>query len=103
VVNIHIDAGRLATYCRARHITRLSLFGSDLRDDFGPSSDIDVLVRFAEGAAVSLFDFVTVADELSQLFGSEGDLCDERGLVESGDPVVREFIFRTAVPVFVSP
>lgn len=102
MVNSHIDAERLATYCRARHITRLALFGSVLRDDFGPSSDIDVLVRFAEGTAVSLFDFVTVADELSALFASEVDLCDERGLVESGDPVVREFIFRTAVPVFVS-
>lgn len=101
--NVPIDAERLATYCRARHITRLSLFGSVLRDDFGPSSDIDVLVRFAECAAVSLSDFVTVADELSELFCREVDLGDESGLAESGDPVFRELILRTAVPVYVAP
>ncbi|MCC6744853.1 MAG: nucleotidyltransferase domain-containing protein [Acidobacteria bacterium] len=103
MVKIPIDAERLASYCRTRHITKLSVFGSVLREDFDESSDVDVLVRFAEGADVSLFDFVTVAAELSELLGREVDLGDESGLVEGGDPIVLEAILRSAVPVYVAP
>ncbi|MCC6744620.1 MAG: nucleotidyltransferase domain-containing protein [Acidobacteria bacterium] len=102
MINIPIDPARLASYCRGRHITRLSLFGSVLREDFDTSSDVDVLVRFAEDTPVSLFDFVTVADELSELLGREVDLADESGLVESEAPLVRESILGTAVPVYIS-
>lgn len=103
VINVPIDAGDLAAYCRDHRIARLSVFGSALRDDFGPESDVDLLIRFDDDAAVSLFDFVAVADELSTIFGRNVDLGDERGLVVSGDPSVRDAILRTAVPLYVAP
>jgi predicted nucleotidyltransferase len=59
---------RLAEFCRRNHIRRLSFFGSVLRDDFGPESDIDVLVEFEPGHVPGL-RFIRMQDELSDLFG----------------------------------
>lgn len=59
---------QLAEFCRRNHIRRLSLFGSVLREDFGPSSDIDVLVEFEPGHVPGL-RFIRLQDELSDLFG----------------------------------
>jgi len=59
---------QLAEFCRRNHIRRLALFGSVLRDDFGPSSDIDVLVEFEPGHVPGL-RFIRLQDELSGLFG----------------------------------
>ncbi|HEY2292862.1 MAG TPA: nucleotidyltransferase family protein [Thermoanaerobaculia bacterium] len=59
---------QLAEFCRRNHIRRLSLFGSVLRDDFGPQSDIDILVEFEPGHVPGL-RFIRLQDELSGLFG----------------------------------
>ncbi|MFP5285126.1 MAG: nucleotidyltransferase family protein [Thermoanaerobaculia bacterium] len=59
---------QLADFCRRNHIRRLSLFGSVLREDFGPESDIDILVEFEPGH-VPGFRFIRLQEELSQLFG----------------------------------
>jgi len=67
------EPGRLAELCRRHHIQRLSLFGSVLRDDFGPASDIDVLVEFAAGQEPGLA-FFTIEAELSTLLGRKVDL-----------------------------
>jgi hypothetical protein len=63
-----VPKGQIAEFCRRNHIRRLSLFGSILRDDFGPESDIDVLVEFEPGH-VPGFRFIRLQDELSRLFG----------------------------------
>ncbi len=63
-----VPKGQIAEFCRRNHIRRLSLFGSILRDDFGPGSDIDVLVEFEPGH-VPGFRFIRLQDELSGLFG----------------------------------
>lgn len=65
---VDIPKERLAELCRRHHIRKLSLFGSVLRDDFGPESDIDVLVEFEPGH-VPGFGLITIEDELSELFG----------------------------------
>lgn len=59
---------QLAEFCRRNHIRRLALFGSVLREDFGPLSDIDVLVEFEPGHVPGL-RFIRLQDELSALFG----------------------------------
>src|SRR5690606_34320661 len=64
----------VADFCRRHHIRKLSLFGSILRDDFGPDSDIDVLVEFEPGARVGLFKLVGMEQELSALLGRKVDL-----------------------------
>lgn len=64
---------KLAEFCRRHHIKKLSLFGSVLRDDFGPDSDIDVLVEFEVGH-VPGFGIIAMEDELSRLAGRRVDL-----------------------------
>ena len=60
---------RIAAFCRRHHIRRLSLFGSVLREDFGPDSDVDVLVEFAQGKAPGFIRLAGMELELSQLLG----------------------------------
>lgn len=64
---ISIDRRRLAAFCRKHHIRRLALFGSVLRDDFGPDSDVDVLVEFEPEHAPGLLRLARMERELSSL------------------------------------
>ena len=72
----HIDVPKeqIAEFCRRNHIRRLSLFGSVLRDDFGPDSDVDVLVEFEPGARVGLLRLAGMEIELGDLLGHKVDL-----------------------------
>ena len=79
-VKIEMSKQEIADFCRRNRIRRLALFGSVLRDDFGPDSDIDVLVDLAPGHGLSLFDWTEMIDELRALFGREVDLVSKRGL-----------------------
>ena len=72
-VQIDVPKDKIAEFCRCNQIRRLALFGSALRDDFGPSSDVDVLVEFEPGVSVGLV-FITMQDELSDLLGRKVDL-----------------------------
>ena len=72
---IPIDRDAVTAFCRRHHITRLALFGSVLRDDFRPDSDVDVLVEFQPGHVPGL-DFVTIEREFSGLLqGRRVDMC----------------------------
>ena len=71
---IAVDRTRLAEFCRRHHIHRLALFGSVLRDDFRPDSDVDVLVEFAPDHAVGLIRLAGIERELSALLGRRVDL-----------------------------
>ena len=77
---IDVPMDRIADFCRKWQVTELSLFGSVLRDDFGPESDVDVLVVFLPGAPWSLFDLVDMREELAAVFGRDVDLVEKRGL-----------------------
>jgi uncharacterized protein len=68
MLRVEIPAAELEAVCRRRHIRRLSVFGSALRDDFGPDSDVDLLVEFEPGHCVG-FEIFDVEAELSQVFG----------------------------------
>jgi predicted nucleotidyltransferase len=70
---IEIDKERLEEFRRRHHIRKLAFFGSVLRDDFGPDSDVDVLVEFEEGQAPGL-KFFSMERELSELLGRKVDL-----------------------------
>jgi uncharacterized protein len=69
----------IAEFCRRHHIRRLALFGSALRSDFGPDSDIDVLVEFEPGCIPGLA-FFTMQEELAALVGRKVDLNTPAGL-----------------------
>lgn len=70
---IDIPKDRIAEYCRHNRIRRLALFGSVLRDDFTPGSDVDVLVEFEPGTRVGL-RFFGMELELSEILGHKVDL-----------------------------
>lgn len=72
--HIDIPKEKLAEFCRHHHIRRLALFGSVLRDDFGPDSDVDVLVEFEPGTRVGLIRLAGIELELGELLGRKVDL-----------------------------
>lgn len=65
---------QIVAFCEEKGITRFSLFGSVLRDDFGPDSDVDVLVEFDPSARFGLFEFVQMERELSEIVGRKADM-----------------------------
>lgn len=68
-----IPQDKVADFCRRHHIRKLAIFGSALRDDFTPNSDVDVLVEFQKGCTPG-FAFFAMQDELSQLLGRNVEL-----------------------------
>lgn len=76
---IPIPFEAIADFCKRNHIRKLSLFGSVLRDDFGPDSDVDVLVEFEEGETPGLAYF-SMARELEALLGRPVDFLTEGGI-----------------------
>lgn len=72
-VKIALDRERLAGFCREHHIRWLAFFGSVVRDDFAPESDVDVLVEFEPGHTPGL-QFFSMQDELSALLGRRVDM-----------------------------
>lgn len=86
----NIPPGWLAEFCRRNHIRKLSLYGSVLRDDFRPDSDIDLLVEFEEGHTPG-FAIISIEDELSHLVGRKVDLRTAKDLSRYfRDEVVRD-------------
>ena len=73
MARISMDKEKIADFCRNHHIRRLSLFGSVLRDDFGPESDVDVLVEF-EPDHIPGLAFFSMEEELSRIIGRKVDL-----------------------------
>jgi uncharacterized protein len=71
---IPVDRALIAEFCRRHHIRRLALFGSVLRDDFRPDSDVDVLVEFEPGYPVGFIRLAGIEIELSKLIGRKVDL-----------------------------
>jgi len=66
---IDVSREEIAEFCQRHYIRQLALFGSILRDDFGPDSDVDVLVEFEPGSTPSFFRLFEMQDELSAFFG----------------------------------
>ena len=96
---IEVDRERIAEFCRQRKITELAFFGSVLRDDFRPDSDVDVLAGFSPDARWSLFDAMDMEDDLSKLFGRKVHLVSRNGL---RNPFRRHEILRTRQVMYVA-
>ena len=69
-----IPRERIAAFCKKNGIRRFSLFGSVLRDDFGPDSDVDVVAEFEPGVRFGLFELVDMQDELSAIVGRKAEI-----------------------------
>lgn len=92
---IQIDHARLADFCRRWKVAQLSLFGSVLRDDFRPDSDVDVLVTFSPSARPTLFDLVSMQVELEALFGRPVDLAERESVERSANDIRRSAILNS--------
>src|SRR5262245_39418102 len=89
---IEVSPSDLASFCRRWGVTELALFGSVLRADFRPDSDVDVLVTFATGVGPRLQDRQQMTRELSELFGRRVDLVERRLVEESPNYIRRQHI-----------
>jgi len=99
---LEIPEDKLADFCRRWKITELSLFGSALREDFRPDSDVDLLVTFAPGTTWKLDDLLDMKEELEGMFGRDVDLV-ERRLVESSENYIRRrHILKHLKPLYVA-
>ncbi|MGB0562202.1 MAG: nucleotidyltransferase family protein [Spirulinaceae cyanobacterium] len=89
---LHSSRAAIEKFCDRWQIIEVSLFGSVLRDDFKPDSDVDVLVVFAAGYSWHLFDLIDMQDELEQRFKRPVDLLQKKELI---NPYRRETILKS--------
>jgi predicted nucleotidyltransferase len=96
--HVSIDRDAVSAFCQRHHIARLALFGSVLRDDFGPDSDVDVLVEFQAGH-VPGFNFVSIEREFSGLLhGRRVDMVTPKFL----NARIRDRVLSSAEPLYVA-
>jgi predicted nucleotidyltransferase len=95
--NIKISDVSIRKFCKRWHIKEFSLFGSVLRDDFRPDSDIDILVTFKKGHRLNLASYLKMLDELSHLFRHTIDFVDRKNLI---NPFRKHEILKTRQIVY---
>jgi hypothetical protein len=102
MTSVEIPEKSMAEFCRRRHIRRLDLFGSVLREDFRPDSDIDVLVEFEAGSEPGLLQFSAIERELEAILGRKVDLVEREAVEQSENYIRRRHILRSLKPVYVA-
>jgi len=100
--NYALDPEALKAFCAKWKITRLAVFGSMVRGEAKPGSDLDVLVDFAPDAPWTLFDHMDMEEELEVLAGRKVDLVSRKGLMRSQNWMRRESILAEQEPVYVA-
>ena len=99
---ISIPRKKLASFCRRWKISELALFGSVLREDFRPNSDVDLLVSFSPQAKISLFDLVRMQNELQEIFGRKVDLVERRAIERSENYIRRKNILSKTKVIYAA-
>jgi predicted nucleotidyltransferase len=99
---IKIPDEKIAEFCRRNHIRSLALFGSVLRDDFRPDSDVDVLIEFEPGQEPGLMEVVAMQDELSEIFGRKVDMVERKAVERSENYIRRRHVLESVEPVYVA-
>jgi predicted nucleotidyltransferase len=102
IPGLEVSREEIAGFCRRWKIVEFSVFGSVLRADFRPDSDVDVLVTFAPDAEWSLLDHLRMEQELAAILGREVDVVSKRAVVRSENWVRRKEILRTAQVVYAT-
>jgi predicted nucleotidyltransferase len=100
--HIAIPTEEIEAFCKRNHIHSFGLFGSSLRKDFGPGSDIDVLVEFEQGQEPSLFRLVELQEELTEMLGRKVDLVERRAVEKSENYIRRRHILESVEPIYVA-
>ena len=97
---IKIPGVELADFCKRWKVTELALFGSVLRDDFNAYSDVDFLVTFSPAARWSLFDLVSMQQDLERIFGRPVDLVEREAILQSPNYIRRKNILQSAQVIY---
>jgi predicted nucleotidyltransferase len=100
--SLDLPGDKIAAFCQRWKVSELSIFGSALRDDFRPDSDIDVLISFLPGATWSLLDHVQMEQELEAIVGRSVDLITRRSVERSHNPSLRAAILDSAEPIYIA-
>lgn len=98
---LSFDPARLQRLCSERGIARLDLFGSALREDFRPDSDVDLLAALRPENRVTLLDWADLQEKLSEFFGRPVDLLSRRAVERSQNPYRKHAVLSTTVPLHV--
>lgn len=101
-IAIEVDNAKLRDFCRRWKLTELSLFGSVVTDNFGPNSDVDIMVRFAAGAPWSLTSWLEMQRELEALFQRHVDLVEREAIERSDNRFRKREILSSAVALDVA-
>jgi uncharacterized protein len=99
---IRLSSDRITEFCQRWKISELALFGSVLRDDFRPDSDIDILVTFAPEANRGVFALATMQEELEAILGREVDLVSKRAIERSHNWIRRKNILEAAQIIYAA-
>ncbi len=97
-VRVAVATEAVADFCRRHHVREFALFGSVLRDDFTPESDVDVLIDFLPQTRVTFFDLSHFKDELEEMFHREVDLVTKRSL----HPVIASDVLASREVLYVA-
>ena len=100
-IKIKVPRKKLTAFCRKYRIQKLAFFGSVLREDFKPTSDVDVIVEFEKGYTPGLA-FFAMPEELKEIFGREVDLLTYQGINSSRNPIRRKAILESAQVYYVA-
>jgi uncharacterized protein len=95
-----LESKDIALFCRRWKIREFAVFGSILREDFKPESDVDVLISFSSSAEWGLFDHVQMRTQLESLLGRRVDLVTRRALEQTQNNILRERIMNSAKVIF---
>ncbi|MDX2212226.1 MAG: nucleotidyltransferase family protein [Oculatellaceae cyanobacterium bins.114] len=98
--NIEIPYEKIAHFCQHWQVTEFALFGSVLREDFRPDSDIDVMVQFDTNAYPTFFDLSNMEDELKTIFQRDVDLVTRKGIESSRNYLRRQAILSSAQVIY---
>ena len=98
-IKIRIPRRKITEFCRQWGVVELSLFGSVLREDFRPDSDLDVLVTFSQDAQISLFDLVQMQLDLEEIFQRSVDVIEKDALE---NPFRKREIIKNAQVVYAA-
>ena len=97
---IDIPQEEIAAFCQRNHIRRMALFGSVLRDDFTPESDVDVLVEFEPDARIGYIGLAGLEIELDKILGRKSDLYTFEGIENSRNWLLRKEILSSTEAVY---
>jgi uncharacterized protein len=100
---ISLAKDQIDAFCSRWHVAELFLFGSVLREDFHPQSDIDILIAFQPDSDWGLLEHVKMQQELQDILGRDVDLVSKRAIEQSSNWIRRQEILSTAQPIYAQP